>query len=108
MLLQAKNECFCGDKLTMSNKVKNGECMDPCKGDREQACGGGWRLAVYQNPKYKPSKSPKHEIQPTALIPYIKFSFIYNCAFFSFLLAAIVKKGMPTTSTIKMNNNDNE
>lgn len=29
--------------------------MNPCRGDREQACGGGWRIAIYQNPNFKPS-----------------------------------------------------
>ena len=102
MLLQAKNECFCGDKLTKSNKVKNDECMDPCKGDREQACGGGWRLAVYQNPKYKPSKSPKHEIQPTALITAsIRFSFIYDCGFFFSFQLQLSRKVCPPPRQLK-------
>lgn len=26
--------------------------MTPCKGDRSQACGGGWRVLIYNNTKY--------------------------------------------------------
>lgn len=54
-LTQATNECFCGNKLTKSDKKKDSECMSPCRGDREQACGAGWRIAIYKNPKFKPS-----------------------------------------------------
>lgn len=53
--LQAGHQCFCGNKLTKSDKKKDSECMNPCRGDREQACGGGWRIAIYQNPNFKPS-----------------------------------------------------
>lgn len=37
--------------------MKESDCMRPCKGDREQACGGSWRIAVYKNPDFKPSQS---------------------------------------------------
>ncbi|XP_048734636.2 uncharacterized protein LOC125650402 [Ostrea edulis] len=53
--VQATRQCFCGDKLTKITKKKDSECMKSCRGNREQACGGNWRMAVYQNPKYKPT-----------------------------------------------------
>ncbi|XP_062580891.1 uncharacterized protein LOC134242777 [Saccostrea cucullata] len=59
--VEASNECFCGNKLTQSHKKKDGECMTPCKGDREQACGGSWRLGVYQNPNFKPTAIVKKD-----------------------------------------------
>lgn len=36
--------------------MEDDDCLRPCAGDRTQACGGDWRLAIYENPQYKPSK----------------------------------------------------
>lgn len=33
-------------------KMREGDCLKPCDGDRTQACGGSWRIAVYENPRY--------------------------------------------------------
>ncbi|XP_034324268.2 uncharacterized protein [Magallana gigas] len=59
--VEAGHQCFCGNKLTKSDKKKDSECMNPCRGDREQACGGGWRIAIYQNPNFKPTAIVKKE-----------------------------------------------
>lgn len=37
-------------------KMREGDCLKPCDGDRTQACGGNWRIAVYENPLYIPSE----------------------------------------------------
>lgn len=36
--------------------MREGDCLKPCDGDRTQACGGNWRIAVYENPQYIPSE----------------------------------------------------
>lgn len=36
--------------------MADSDCLRPCAGDRTQACGGTWRLAIYENPQYIPSK----------------------------------------------------
>lgn len=34
--------------------MREGDCLKPCDGDRTQAFGGNWRIAVYENPLYIP------------------------------------------------------
>lgn len=36
--------------------MADGECTDTCKGSKNQACGGSWRLAVYENPSFRHSE----------------------------------------------------
>lgn len=50
--IKAGDECFCGNKL--GKKKSDSECKTPCTGDKEQVCGGSWRLAVYKNTKFVP------------------------------------------------------
>lgn len=54
-LLQNANECFCGNSLTRSVKKSDDDCLSQCRGDRNQGCGGPWRVAVYRNYNYKRS-----------------------------------------------------
>lgn len=54
--LQAINYCFCGNKLKKSLKMKESDCWSLCAGDKRQACGGTWRIAVYKNPKITPGE----------------------------------------------------
>lgn len=50
--LQYSSQCFCGNKLTYSRRMRVDDCLIPCAGDKTQACGGTWRIAVYRNPQY--------------------------------------------------------
>lgn len=50
--IKAGDKCFCGNKL--GEKKSDSECKTPCTGDKEQVCGGSWRLAVYKNTKFVP------------------------------------------------------
>lgn len=50
--LQYSSQCFCGYDLIHAIKVSEEDCLRPCLGDRTQACGGTWRIAVYENPRY--------------------------------------------------------
>lgn len=50
--LQYSSQCFCGYDLIHAIKVSEEDCLTPCAGDRTQACGGTWRIAVYENPRY--------------------------------------------------------
>ena len=43
---QASSQCFCGDS-TKYNKVPDRECRFPCSGNRDENCGGIWRMSVY-------------------------------------------------------------
>uniref|UniRef100_K1QKY9 Putative fungistatic metabolite n=1 Tax=Magallana gigas TaxID=29159 RepID=K1QKY9_MAGGI len=54
--LEARDECFCGNKLQKKVVVADGECTDTCKGNKNQACGGSWKLAVYENPSFRHSE----------------------------------------------------
>lgn len=54
--LQYGKICFCGNKQINVKKMEDDDCLRPCAGDRTQACGGDWRLAIYENPQYKPRK----------------------------------------------------
>lgn len=54
--LQYHTQCFCGNKLTKSLKMKESDCWSLCAGDKTQACGGTWRIAVYKNPKITPGE----------------------------------------------------
>ncbi|XP_065944763.1 uncharacterized protein [Magallana gigas] len=54
--VEYSEECFCGNKLTTITKMRDGDCLKPCTGDKTQACGGDWRIAVYENPYITPPK----------------------------------------------------
>ncbi|XP_071162401.1 uncharacterized protein [Mytilus edulis] len=41
------NECFCGDVLRKNKKRKEGDCKTPCSGNKQQICGGPWRISIY-------------------------------------------------------------
>ncbi|CAG2252624.1 PLG [Mytilus edulis] len=41
------NECFCGDVLRKNKKRKKGDCKTPCSGNKQQICGGPWRISIY-------------------------------------------------------------
>ncbi|KAB5545663.1 hypothetical protein GE09DRAFT_1243416 [Coniochaeta sp. 2T2.1] len=45
--VQYGTECFYGDK--MRNAIPGSGCDTPCGGDAGEACGGGWRLQVYED-----------------------------------------------------------
>ncbi|XP_076455491.1 uncharacterized protein LOC143290086 [Babylonia areolata] len=45
-------ECFCGDSLQKHGRAgKESDCSMVCTGDRNSACGGSWRLSVYDTVK---------------------------------------------------------
>ncbi|XP_065945052.1 uncharacterized protein [Magallana gigas] len=52
--VEYSSQCFCGNQLLNVRKMREGDCLKPCDGDRTQACGGNWRIAVYENPLYIP------------------------------------------------------
>ncbi|CAG2244656.1 Plasminogen,Hepatocyte growth factor [Mytilus edulis] len=41
------NECFCGDVLRKNKQRKEGDCKTPCSGNKQQICGGPWRISIY-------------------------------------------------------------
>ena len=46
--VQAKNQCFCGDKLHGAlKKMPQSQCKDVCPGDASQKCGAGGRMNLY-------------------------------------------------------------
>ncbi|CAG2204409.1 unnamed protein product [Mytilus edulis] len=51
MELQASNECFCDNLLGNANvfqKISDGACHLPCKGNSSQICGGVFANSVYE------------------------------------------------------------
>ncbi|CAC5414962.1 TN [Mytilus coruscus] len=40
-------ECFCGNVLRKGRKRKESDCKTPCSGNKQQTCGGTWRISVY-------------------------------------------------------------
>ncbi|XP_076095742.1 uncharacterized protein LOC143066817 [Mytilus galloprovincialis] len=40
-------ECFCGDVLRKNKKRKESDCKMPCSGNKQQICGGTWRISIY-------------------------------------------------------------
>ncbi|CAC5423642.1 unnamed protein product [Mytilus coruscus] len=46
-------ECFCGNVLRKGRKRKESDCKTPCSGNKQQICGGTWRISIYT------SKTPK-------------------------------------------------
>ncbi|WWC71473.1 uncharacterized protein I206_105431 [Kwoniella pini CBS 10737] len=51
--LESKNQCFCDSQIrgTAGTKYADSDCSYQCKGDTSQACGGNWRLTVYNTTK---------------------------------------------------------
>ena len=46
--VQARNQCFCGDKLNGAlKKMPESQCRDVCPGDATQKCGAGGRMNLY-------------------------------------------------------------
>ena len=46
--VQARNQCFCGDKLHGAlKKMPESQCKDVCPGDASQKCGAGGRMNLY-------------------------------------------------------------
>ena len=46
--VQAKNQCFCGDKFHGAlKKMPESQCKDICPGDASQTCGAGGRMNLY-------------------------------------------------------------
>ena len=46
--VQARNQCFCGDKLHGAlKKMPESQCRDVCPGDATQKCGAGGRMNLY-------------------------------------------------------------
>lgn len=46
--VEAGNECYCGNTLPSGLTAAVTDCDAPCTGNDHYACGGGWRLNVYQ------------------------------------------------------------
>lgn len=90
--MQATHECFCGNKLMKKVVKSDGECTHSCKGDKSQACGGSWRLAVYENPAFKHSKF----VLMGAVLYYVVM------AFESHFPLHIIRVYIYTTSTYSM------
>ena len=45
------DECYCGNKLAAGGvEARESDCSTPCKGDKNQACGGSNRLTLYKRP----------------------------------------------------------
>jgi hypothetical protein len=47
------DECFCANSYTNMvppTLAPNSECKKPCTGDKNQTCGGGFRMQVYSSP----------------------------------------------------------
>ena len=44
--LQAGRQCFCGNTYGSYGVADN--CNNPCRGNAEEICGGGWANSVYQ------------------------------------------------------------
>uniref|UniRef100_A0A8W8I6X5 WSC domain-containing protein n=1 Tax=Magallana gigas TaxID=29159 RepID=A0A8W8I6X5_MAGGI len=59
--LRWSSQCFCGNQLLNVRKMREGDCLTPCAGDKIQACGGNWRIAVYENPQYIPTAIVRKE-----------------------------------------------
>ena len=48
--VEGGNECWCGDEdaeYDQYGKRDVSECSEPCAGNSNQACGGDFRIAVY-------------------------------------------------------------
>ena len=48
--MQNKRDCFCGDATTIYDRygrANEGDCNTKCNGDKEQVCGGLWRISMY-------------------------------------------------------------
>lgn len=42
--------CFCGNEIkTSSNCVPDGECNMFCQGNRDELCGGHWKIYIFRN-----------------------------------------------------------
>lgn len=78
--------------------MADGECTDTCKGNKNQACGGSWKLAVYENPSFRHSEYMIRNLRSDNLLfkQLMNFQIEYfnHKLFFFFPIAAIVKKGM--------------
>ena len=63
--VQARNQCFCGDKLHGAlKKMPESQCKDVCPGDASQKCGGGGKMNVYQ--AQSPDDEAPTDAAPTA------------------------------------------
>ncbi|XP_013416752.1 WSC domain-containing protein ARB_07867-like [Lingula anatina] len=50
--VEHKDECFCGNndnlmRYSGGKKINESECNQRCKGNKQQICGGDWRMNVY-------------------------------------------------------------
>ncbi|XP_061186929.1 uncharacterized protein LOC133195065 [Saccostrea echinata] len=51
--VQYSHQCFCGDSLTTNIPRSEKECNMKCSGNKQQICGGIYRMNIYRNPNYK-------------------------------------------------------
>ncbi|XP_062608867.1 uncharacterized protein LOC134270643 [Saccostrea cucullata] len=50
--VEFSSECFCGSMLTTNILRPDRECNMKCNGNKQQTCGGIYRMNIYLNPDY--------------------------------------------------------
>ena len=48
--MEAGNQCWCGDILPAAALKRPGECTTKCLGNKNEMCGGHWRINIYDVP----------------------------------------------------------
>ncbi|KAJ7024455.1 hypothetical protein C8F04DRAFT_968849 [Mycena alexandri] len=58
--LEYSQECYCGNALfaTHGDAVSASECSSACTGNSAEACGGNFRMQIYQNPNPYGASNP--------------------------------------------------
>ncbi|KAJ7769311.1 WSC domain-containing protein [Mycena metata] len=58
--LEYSQECYCGDALyaTHGGPANASECGSACTGNSTEACGGNFRMQIYQNPNAYGASNP--------------------------------------------------
>ncbi|WVQ70514.1 hypothetical protein IAR50_000033 [Cryptococcus sp. DSM 104548] len=61
------NECYCGSYAPTSTvDSTNAKCLDACKGDSSQMCGGGARMAIYKSSSVSTTKAARRSLPTQA------------------------------------------
>ena len=46
--VQNHQECYCGNSISSGEPRPDSECNKPCSGNKDQMCGGAYRLNIYE------------------------------------------------------------
>lgn len=76
-------ECWCGTQLPASMTQDPSTCNMACSGDQAEACGGYFRLSVYEGPSYDcPADRPLYLCCRGGIVPWSSSStFFAGCGY---------------------------